>query len=672
MLKSFTTSLRRHWRGYRRGERLFVLLPLLVLTPRLVPDLSLGHNGEPTQEFVFALASCATLAAMAAGGGFTLARRDLPLLAAVGLFAAWSAASLGWTASGGDTLHHTGLWVVYGALLVAGRGGLRRRARVGLGCTLTMTLLALALLRLAEFWMTGDARSLVSSRYANIGVEPELIVTLLALALVTALTARRRGAVWFGLLTATAAWMGALSTYQRTPLLALLGILAVLLAAAATRRLRPRGAWRVAALASLLVAATGWQMSVQSGLPGFTGLGFIRHHVGGVARLESDTSSRLLYWGVAAEMLRAHPAAGVGAGSFQAGYAEHHARAVTRPYLARVVAASDPDNEAVALRAHNEYVQVTAELGLAGLMLLGLTLAALAALLWRPAREGRLPALCVLTGAVAFLISSGLTSFSFRWLPCGAIFFLLTALAPRRSDLKSGKVASSATSFEPQPQPTAVRSAALALAALCALASFGAARVMLSQFYQARGEQEGAAQDTAERFFRQSLAANPYNYVSHFYLGRALYEARQPRAAMPHLLTGVRGRMANTYGYALLAFACEEGGERGRAGEAWREGVAAFPSSTLLRSLYADWLARGGDEAGAQEQRAVARRLNTAEAELWEAVARDGRLSGDALRRYTSASGSQRMRPAYGVTLLIEWARRFPPQDKTAHVSDAR
>jgi O-antigen ligase len=669
MLKPFTATLRRHWRGYRAGERVFVLLPFLVLMPRLVPDLPLGHNGEPTQEFVFAVAGCAALLVVAAGSGFTLGRRELPLLAAVGLFAAWSAASLAWTASAGDALHHTGLWGVYAALLVAGRGGLRRRARAGLGCTLAATLLALALLRLAEFWMTSDVRSLVSSRYSNIGVEPELIVTLLALAPVTALTARRRGAAIFGLLAAAAAWMGALSTYQRTPILALFGILAVLVAAAATGRLRPRAAWRVAALVALLAAATGWQLSLQSGLPGFTGLSFISHQTSGVARLESDTSSRLLYWGVAAEMLRARPVTGVGAGSFQARYAEHHARAVTRPYLARVVAASDPDNEAVALRAHNEYVQVAAELGLVGLSLIGLILAALAALLWRPARGETLATLCVVTGAVAFLISSGLTSFSFRWLPCGATFFLLAALAPRRS--RSDTAARGLSAVTLTPQPPALRYAALALAALCALGGYGAARVMLSQLYQARGEQTTTSRRAAEQFFRQSLAANPHNYVSHFYLGRVLYDARQPRAAVPHLLRGVRGRLANSYGYALLAFACEAGGEHGRAGEVWREAVAVFPSSTLLRSLYADWLARRGDEAGAQEQRTAARRLNAAEAELWEAVAREGKLSGDALRRYTAASGSQQMRPAYAVTLLAERARRFPPPERTARVTTA-
>ncbi|MFN7931225.1 MAG: hypothetical protein U0Y68_25510, partial [Blastocatellia bacterium] len=195
---NFSEKIRLHWRRYRRAERAFVLLPFLLLTPRLIPDLEVGHNGEPSQELAVTTALCCLLLLLAGDARRHAALRfhwqgqARYLLLAMSCFVAWSAASLVWTTDVGATQDHTLLWLNYVALIGVGRLVLRRRSVLGLLATLSVAGVGVAALCLTQYWLAAESRAVTSAIYKNYGVEVEVLMVVLPLVWVIYLTTRRR------------------------------------------------------------------------------------------------------------------------------------------------------------------------------------------------------------------------------------------------------------------------------------------------------------------------------------------------------------------------------------------------------------------------------------------------------------------------------------------------
>ncbi|MCI2430790.1 O-antigen ligase family protein [Candidatus Acetothermia bacterium] len=108
-------------------------------------------------------------------------------------------------------------------------------------------------------------------------------------------------------------------------------------------------------------------------------------------------------WWIGYEMLRAHPFIGVGLGDYKLEFLEYKARFKETPrgesynfYMPR------------AIQAHNDYVQLAAELGILGLIVIGFFFAVLVSGAWRFLRapmepERRLWVLALSAGGVAFM-----------------------------------------------------------------------------------------------------------------------------------------------------------------------------------------------------------------------------------------------------------------------------
>jgi len=274
-------------------------------------------------------------------------------------------------------------------------------------------------------------------------------------------------------------------------------------------------------------------------------------------------------------------------------------------------------------------------------------------LLWKAPSHERLAVVSVAAGALAFLTSSSLSSFSFRWMPCGAIFFLLAALAP--------KTAQAAAIMN----PAAVRRCdhavfrygpVTALILICALLCWRSTRVLVSQIYQGRAERQTGALSNAEliNYYQAALTADPDNLGARFGLGQLLYRMKRPREAVTELADGVRHGVSNTYGYATLAFACEQAGEAARAREVLSEAVAAYPTSLFIRALYAEALERNGERETADRQRARMRQLNSTDAEVWDNLLRLDHQASIAEARRRALREPAELKPHFGVALIEE------------------
>jgi hypothetical protein len=128
-------------------------------------------------------------------------------------------------------------------------------------------------------------------------------------------------------------------------------------------------------------------------------------------------------------MFRARPLAGVGAGGYDAAFPEARAAFSERHADSPLVGVNE---NFLTGRAHNEYLQILAELGAVGLALF---VAACSALVWlaaaalRRARGPLVPG--AIASLVAFAVSSGASSISFRWTSSGLVFFFAAALVAR-------------------------------------------------------------------------------------------------------------------------------------------------------------------------------------------------------------------------------------------------
>src|SRR5438132_404256 len=136
---------------------------------------------------------------------------------------------------------------------------------------------------------------------------------------------------------------------------------------------------------------------------------------------DQDTRVRLLFWGIALEMSRAHALLGVGANNYQAKYAEARAQFAARNPNSDLIAMNE---DLLSVYAHNEYLQLLAELGLVGFVLFALFSLALFASFLRALKVSphRLPILGAAGAMLAFAISSGASAASFRFLGGGLIF----------------------------------------------------------------------------------------------------------------------------------------------------------------------------------------------------------------------------------------------------------
>lgn len=658
--------VRFHWRHYGLTERGFVLLPFLILTPRLINHLNGGHNGEASQELVITVAVLGLLLLLAV----EIRRQTLQyaawqgrnrwLLLAVSSFACWSAASIFWTLDVGATMDHTILWLNYTAVIFLGRAVLRRRSVLGLLVTLVTAGTGVACFRLAQYILTDIDRPLSSALYMNLGVDPELLVTILPLLCLIHLMVRRRTLAVLALVMIALVWMGGLSTYQRTPILASVLALGLLSGGLLMKWIVPYNKWRVAFLFVTLLVTGSLQMSLPSKsqgwnpVPNETGKDYVVKQVKGIRNMEVDTSSRLQFWATALEMARANPLWGVGAGAYKSGYVTYRRVANSHPYWGQLKDFSQLEGVDCVFRAHNEYMQVLGELGGTGLFLLVAVILSIGALCWNVPRRQRGLAIVIAASASAFLLSSSLTSYSFRWIPCGLTFFLVVSLLLPIS--QQGFVKAEQSLF-------LIHQERWALGALMLLMCLGGGRitqVMLSEYYQlAAQEEKDANPESAQNLYQRALAIDPYNFSAAAELGGLLYRHHQPAAALGYLEQGIQHGINNTFNHALLSFAYAQCNQPTRAHEVLQQAAEAYPGSIFTRILYADALMRDGRVDAARTQRETVRAINADEAEVWELIMQRGVGEAAQVAIQRNLPHPIRIQPKVGLGVLQERERMF-------------
>lgn len=598
-----------------------ILWPMVLAVPYLpgIPRPSLGGLAW-RQELAFAILLVVTSAFLVrqqnrnygAGNGPALPSASL-LITGV-LFTLWIAASSLWAANPYSAAHYAFTWGAYLLFfvlirMVAARPRALRASFYALGLVVWL----LSLSAIVE-WLGGAAltdhlyRSTVKPLFRGFSGFGEVMAVATPIFGALALTVRnwRRAALCGA--TALIAWLVILQGYQRAPIVGVTAGLSLLgIGVLALRGCRPQS-WRRAGLllASLILVALA-QLVISSPAPGELTM---------VQRLQTtslsddNTSVRILYWGVGLEMFRAHPLLGVGANNYEVAFSSARERfSATHPDSALV----GMNEQLLTQYAHNEYVQILAELGLIGILLFSALCLLLARTFWHALRRARrpLPALGAGAGLLAFAVSSGASAFSFRWFGSGLMCFFAATI-----------VSHFAEPATKQPQPETKRS--FGFGRLATASAFGFAVLMfIGAGTQATNSvmhawaQSSNSPAQAENFYRHAVRFNPYDAATHFDYGSLLYQQRRYNEAVPHFSYAVAHGFNTSTSYAALAAAQAEAGELAASEQTLAIASRAYPHSIFLLVRHAAALSRMGRTQESEQRFAEALKVDARAARGW-------------------------------------------------------
>jgi tetratricopeptide (TPR) repeat protein len=362
---------------------------------------------------------------------------------------------------------------------------------------------------------------------------------------------------------------------------------------------------------------------------------------------------RLFTWKIARQMAEDNLLLGVGADNFglrfnqaRADFAHNHGETVT----------AEIAEDYMVERAHNEPLQILAELGIVGVILAAVPMITLAIwfalVLFRDRRASPI-VLAAAAGIVGFFASSMVSSFSFRAIQNGIAVSILLGLIIRYLLRRSTATASLAALSDRKAIIGTRMIAAGALSLLIAFA-FMSARSGLSRFYQYRAqyatEMTARAEmlETSIKLDNENAAAlNSFSTVL-----AASGDVDSAAAALKRSI-GLGGGVSQTY--SVLADLYIKAGNYTLAEAAMHEAVSIFPGSVFARIRYAQTLEINQKSEEAATQTALAREIDLRQANGWRALIHDGDLNAfNASRRDDQIAAPAELRPMAAVYQFLE------------------
>ena len=585
-----------------RWRYLVILWPLVILTPHLPGLPRPAVDGLPwRQELSLSLlltitSICLVLPRNWIGPSYERLKENAISVALLALFVCWTLLSVVWASDHYQALHLAMQWSCYLAffvlLLVVQPRTIRKSIPI-----LTVVVWILVIASVLETWFgapitDGSLRVAVKPILRASGTFGELMGVCSVLFAGGSLSVRRvRHAVILGA-TSVGCWLATLQSIERAPFIGTTIGLFVLLTVAAVNR-EPRRKRRVVLITIALFAVfVSQSLPVTASGEGLSTAGRLQQSL----QHDSNTHARLLLWAVGFEMLKAHPLTGVGGGNYQVNYDDALAK----------FAAEHPDSSLVQLNdhllpiyAHNEYVQMLAELGAIGFLFFAGFVLTLVVQSFRRVRSGANRLTTVSAGAaiLAFLLSSGASASSFRSLGGGLLFFFAAAIVLRG---KRDQI-----SRTPEREKRAQGFARLLTASTAVTLIFFAVQasgtVLLALAEQSRPTQ-------AERYYSSALRIYPASSAVNFSYGMWLYSNNRFKESVPRLEKALAAGLNSSICYEYLAAAKDAAGDSAGAERTLGQAVKSYPRSVFLLTRHAVALDRLGrhSEATIEIEQALA------------------------------------------------------------------
>lgn len=536
----------------------------------------------------------------------------LPLI----LFIVWSGLSALWASWWLPALHHTLIWIIYLVFFLFIRELLEKQNNLGrLLSSASISLTVIALFAVVAYCTVlavgvGPSLGIIYSKYS------EQVNSLFPLLFVAVLLLPEKrfklGAVVLVLL-----WLMVFASLSRTGLgLFIFGSIITSIFLITSKHLTQYRT-RLALVIVLLIAAP-FPLHIFSVFSDKTGVPMVER-VSDSAGITGSNNFRILMLNISTEMFRSAPILGIGADNF--GFKVNDFRV---KYSERNP--SDPtlaESEAyVPERAHNEFAQIAAELGAVGIFLFGWFLFGVATIVYRAtSNRNRLSPLAFTSavGLVVFLASSLVTSYSFRLIQNGFVFFFLLAVASRYT--MRGQRPSQETKFE--LKQGRLRFAYLTAVAACfGLAVFCGVRAWSSHLTNQANAV--ATLDLAEPIYRKAMALDRTNPEAHYSLGLRLVEVGRYAEAVPYLEESLRIGKGRSSDHSYLATAQSLAGDKLGAEKTFEVAARMYPRSPFVLTRYAGLLRVNGKLEESEKQLERARSINAEAANSWWAFINNG------------------------------------------------
>ncbi len=540
----------------------------------------------------------------------------LPILA----FILWSSLSTLWAPSWKSAIHHSLIWAEYLIFYLIFRELLERKEN--LPNLLLVFLVALALYALpavAEYcaYLAFGGQTTLGMRYAKYG---EQIVTFLPLVLLAVVRMRGRQFV-IGASVVTLLWLLVFCSLGRINYF-LFGALIVcvltgLIISSRHRRYVPRYALLV-----LVLALAPLPLHLFSLFSNETSVPVIARFSNSEG-LNSSNNFRKLMMSVSGEMVGAHPWTGVGADNF--GMQVNRYREIygsSHPDDVNLASAEDQIPE----RAHNEFLQIVAELGIIGGVIFAWLLAGVAIMAFRAIRTvrvGSLTAASAMLGVVMFLVSSMVSAYSFRVMQNGIVFFFVLAVAAK-------EIFSASRSESEQParifSPPWLKPAIAAGILICiGLISYSALRVS-SVIVTGRAIQTRPL-TTAMPLYELAMRLDDENPDVRVDLGMRLFRSRRYQEAIPYLESAISIGRAPSAELSYLATTRTFAGDLGGAEQTMSEAASLYPRSPFVLTRYATLLELNGKHDESAEMFARAVKIDERSARTWRVLIDSGPMA---------------------------------------------
>jgi O-antigen ligase len=534
----------------------------------------------------------------------------------------WSGMSAFWAGSTLSVIHHTLLWFCYLIFFLFAIQIVSNRKLFALSIfSLSAVIGIIATLCIIEFTFATQITEVFGFRYARFA---EMHASVLPLFFSFILRFKKKHLIWAILMTVLV-WLAILFSLSRGALLSsVVGLSVFILIRILTRQ-------TIAEKKRLILATAG--IILIAGLVQIPFFSSSEQSQSMLARLnvQSDKDPgnsiqkniRLLFNRVGLEMFTNNVLRGVGADNFGLEFNKYRAS-----FSAKIEnkAVAEQKEEILPERAHNEYLQILAELGLVGGALFAWFILGIARLEFITLKSDKLLASDVLNhaaiaGIIAFLCSSLFSSFSFRLMQNGLVFFFLLAILLRHSVIKRNQVNTPHTTPPNRLAPIFV---SIAIVLCLSLTMFSVLKAT-SLFFTYQAERE-ADFDIAKSYFERAEMLDPANASANFFFGIRLRDENQFQESCAQLKGSV-AKGLNTMGfYSHLTTSQILANDFKAAEKTTSEAVKIFPYSVFARARYGFMLKKLNMENESAEQYEIAKQLNKKQALTWWLLINEGAL----------------------------------------------